>query len=165
MNLADALSRYTNFLTFYPNHARADYAQYQLGLCYLKQTGSPDRDQTQARKALSELSKVRDTYPGSDFVVPAGDQVDKARELLAEHDFRIGHFYFRRKAYTGAVRRLRDVLDTYPNYSRRDRLYLLLGQSLIRLSKTDEGRLYLEKLVAEFPGSRHAGQARALLGP
>jgi outer membrane protein assembly factor BamD len=163
LNLAEAQSRYTNFLTFYPNHERADYAQYQLGLCYLKQTASPDRDQGQARKALAELGKVKTNYPSSEFVAAADGQADKARELLAEHDFRIGNFYFRRKAYTGAVRRLRDVLDAYPNYSRKDRLYLILGQSLMGIDKSEEGRLYLEKLLAEFPKSRHAGQARELL--
>ena len=163
LNLAEALSRYTNFLTFYPNHERADYAQYQLGLCYLKQAASPDRDQAQARKALAELGKIQSNYPNSDFVVAADGQADKARELLAEHDFRIGHFYFRRKAYTGAVRRMRDVLEAYPNYSRKDKLYLFLGQSLYALNKVDEGRLYLEKLVAEFPDSHHAFQARDLL--
>ena len=31
------------------------------------------------------------------------------------------------------------------------------------LKKDDEGRLYLEKLVSEFPSSRSAGQAREFL--
>ena len=93
----------------------------------------------------------------------AAKDVSKARELLAEHDFRIGYFYFRRKAYTGAVQRLREVLEAYPAYSRKDRLYLLLGQSLVGLKKEDEGRLYLEKLVAEFPTSRYADEARDVL--
>lgn len=163
LNLAEALSRYTNFLTFYPNDARADYAQYQLGLCYLRQAASPDRDQAQARKALEELTKIEAAYPNSEYVAAADKEASKARELLAEHDFRIGKFYFRRKAYTGAVQRLRDVLDAYPGYSRKDRLYLILGQSLIGLKKDEEGRLYLEKLVAEFPASRFAEDAREFL--
>lgn len=163
INLAEALSRYTNFLTFYPNHARADYAQYQLGLCYLRQAASPDRDQSQARKALAELDKVAATYPNSEYVAAAQKEAAKARELLAEHDFRIGNFYFRQKAYTGAVQRLREVLDGYPGYSRKDKLYLILGQSLIGLKKDDEGRLYLEKLVAEYPASRYADEAREFL--
>lgn len=163
LNLAEALSRYTNFLTFYPNHDRADYAQYQLGLCYLKQAASPDRDQTQTRKALAELEKVGQNYPGSSYVAPADTQAAKARELIAEHDFRIGSFYHRRKAWAGAAKRLREVLEAYPDYSRKDRLYLMLGESLISLDKREEGRLYLEKLLAEFPSSRHAHEARDLL--
>lgn len=163
LNLAEALSRYTNFLTFYPNDEQADYAQYQLGLCYLRQTASPDRDQSQAKKALLELTNVSGAYPNSEYVEKAEIEAAKARELLAEHDFRIGKFYFRQKAYTGAVQRLQEVLQSYPGYSQKDRLLLILGQSLIGLKKDDEGRLYLEKLVAEFPQSRYADEAREFL--
>ena len=163
LNLAEAQSRYTNFLTFYPNHARADYAQYQLGLCYLKQTANPDRDQDQTRKALAELVKVRTGYPNSEYVGAADLKANEARNILAEHEFRIGFFYFRRQSYTGAIMRFREVLDKYPNYSQKDRTYLLLGRSLMATKKDDEGRLYLEKLVKEYPQSHYAGEARGLL--
>ncbi len=163
LNLAEALSRYTNFLTFYPNHARADYAQYQLGLCYLKQTLNPDRDQGQTHKALDELSKVPKIYPNSDYLGLADAKADEARELLAEHDFRIANFYFKKSEYSGATQRFRQVLESYPRYSRKDSLYLVLGRSLLALDKKDEGCLYLQKLVAEFPDCRQAGAARHLL--
>jgi outer membrane protein assembly factor BamD len=163
LNLAEAQSRYTNFLTFYPNHERADYAQYQLGLCYLKQTANPDRDQDETRKALAELTKVKTNYPNSEYLGPADAKADEARELLAEHEFRIGYFYFRRHSYAGAIQRFREVLNKYPNYSRKDHLYLRLGESLLGTSKDDEGRLYLQKLVAEFPKSRYVGEARSAL--
>jgi len=163
INLAEALSRYTNFLTFYPNHERADYVQYQLGLCHLKQALSPDRDQAQTRKALMELSKVESLYPGSNFIDPALQKADEARERLAEHEYRIGYFYFKRRSFTGAIDRFKEVLEDFPRYSRRDRIYLLMGQSLLGLNRQDEGRLYLEKLIAEYPDSRHAEAARQLL--
>ncbi len=163
LNLAEALSRYTNFLTFYPRHSRADYAQYQLGLCYLKQALNPDRDQVQTRKALGELIKVISQYPGSDYLVRAEEKASEARELLAEHDFRIAGFYFRRKAYPGAVDRLRSLLEEYPRFSRCDRIYLMLGRSLMAMKRNDEGRLYLEKVLAEYPDTRTAGEARFLL--
>jgi len=163
LNLAEAQSRYTNFLTFYPNHERADYAQYQLGLCYLKQAASPDRDQDQTRKALNALNKVKTSYPNSEYVGASDQKANEAREILAEHEFRIGRFYFRRRGYVGALERFRTVLGSYPNYSRKDQLYLLLGRSLLAVEKNDEGRLYLEKLVAEYPQSRYASQARDIL--
>lgn len=163
INLAEALSRYTNFITFYPNHEKVDYAQYQVGLCHLEQALSPDRDQAQTVKALNELLKVESNYPNSPYSGKAAARAEEARELLAEHDFRIAAFYYRGRAYTAAVERFRQVLDRYPRFSRKDRLYLLLGQALMGLKKSDEGRLYLEKLVAEFPLSRHAEEARLLL--
>jgi outer membrane assembly lipoprotein YfiO len=164
LNLAEALSRYTNFLTFYPKHERADYVQYQLGVCHLRQTLSADRDQTQTRKALDEFLKVSATYPNSPYVGPAETKANEARERLAEAEFRVGRYYHRTGAHQGAIDRFREILEKYPLYSRKDRLYLMLGRSLMALQRADEGRVYLEKLVAEYPRSRHALEARALLG-
>lgn len=163
LNLAEALSRYTNFLTFYPKHDRADYAQYQLGICYMRQTLSPDRDQAQTKKALDHLMKVGASYPNSEYVTPAYEKANEARELLAEHDFRIGYFYFRGRAWEGAAGRFKEILEDYPHFSRKPRLLLLLGRSLIALERQDEGRIYLQKLLNEFPKSAPAAEARALL--
>jgi len=163
LNLAEAQSRYTNGLTFEPNHERADYAQYQLGLCYLRQAANPGRDQAQTQKALSELLKVESSYPNSEYVVAAMHKADEARELLAEHEYRIGHFYFKRKDYKGAVTRLKEILEKYPAYSRKPDVYLTLGRSLIALERKDEGDLYLQKLVSELPESRQAAKAQLYL--
>jgi outer membrane protein assembly factor BamD len=163
INLAEALSRYTNFLTFYPNHPRVDYAQYQIALCHLKQVLTPDRDQTQTRRALDEFLKLRGQFPNSPYVAPAEEKANEVRERLAEAEFRVGQFYFRSEAYEGALERFRLVLEEYPLYSKKPKLYLLLGRSLIALDRQDEGRLYLQKLIAEFPDSDAAYEATVLL--
>ncbi|MFQ5701123.1 MAG: outer membrane protein assembly factor BamD [Acidobacteriota bacterium] len=163
LNLAEALSRYTNFLTFYPDHERAAYAQYQLGLCYLRQTLSPDRDQTETRKALNAFLKVFSFYPDSEYVGSAREKADEAREKLAEYEFRIGQFYFKNRGYKGAVQRFRGVIEQYPSYSNMPKLYLLLGRSLIALHRKEEGEFYLGKLLSDYPESHAAYQARNLL--
>jgi len=163
INLAEALSRYTNFMTFYPNHERVDYAQYQVALCHLKQVLTPDRDQTQTRRALDEFLKLRGQFPNSQYVAPAEEKANEARELLAESEFRIGQYYFRNEAYEGAVDRFRLVLEQFPLYSKKPKLYLLLGRSLIGLDREEEGKLYLQKLIAEYPDSDAAYEAAVLL--
>ncbi len=163
LNLAEALSRYTNFMTFYPNHERVDYAQYQIALCHLKQVLNPDRDQTQTRRALDEFLKLRGQFPNSPFVAPAEEKANETRELLAESEFRVGQFYFRNEAYEGALDRFRLILEEYPLYTKKPKLYLLLGRSLMAIDREDEGRLYLQKLVAEFPDSDAAYEAAVLL--
>lgn len=163
LNLAEALSRYTNFLTFYPNNERADYAQYQLALCYLEQALSPDRDQTQTRKALAEFLKVKSQYPNSPYVSRAMEKADEARERLAEAEYRIARFYFRTGAWNGALERFREILDQYPLYSGKARVYLHMGLTLMELDRGDEGRLYLEKVIAEYPETTAAYEAEILL--
>src|SRR4029077_18572647 len=51
-SLVLAINEFTEFLTFYPTNARADYAQYKLGLAHFKQMRKPERDQTETREAV-----------------------------------------------------------------------------------------------------------------
>ncbi len=163
VNLAEALSRYTNFLTFYPNHELIDYAQYQLGLCHLRQALNPDRDQGETRKAVEELDRVMRRYPDSEWIDEAEAKADEARQRIAEHDYRIGNFYFRQRSWSGSAERFRRLLEEFPRFSKKDRVYLQLGQSLLNLSRGDEAMLYLNRLVSEFPDSSHASEARRLI--
>jgi outer membrane protein assembly factor BamD len=163
INVAEALSRYTSFLTFYPTHPRADYAQYQLGMSYLKQALGPDKDQSTTRDALDAFRKVELNHPASGFVTAAREKADECRERLAETEVRVGLFYLKREAWAGAADRFRTVLESYPRYSRRDRVYFLLAQALKGSNKLPEAQIYFQKVLDEYPASRYAGQARQAL--
>jgi len=160
INVAEALSRYTSFLTFYPAHPKADYAQYQLGLSYLKQALGPDKDQETTRKALAELQKVARDWPDSEWADKARVKVAEARERLAESEMRVGLFYLKRNAYAGAIDRFKKVLEDYPGYSRIDRSYYMLADALRSNKKRDEALLYYQKVVELFPQSRYVGAAQ-----
>jgi outer membrane protein assembly factor BamD len=161
INVAESLSRYTSFLTFYPAHPRADYAQYQLGLSYLKQALGPDKDQDTTHKALEQLRKVVREHPDSEWAGKAREQMAVCRERLAESELLVGVFYQKRKAYNGAAERFKELLDKYPGYSHRDRVFFELAESLKAMRKTAEALTYFQKIVDEFPDSRYHGRARS----
>ncbi|HXI04010.1 MAG TPA: outer membrane protein assembly factor BamD, partial [Candidatus Saccharimonadales bacterium] len=160
INLADALSRYTSFLNFYPTHPKADYAQYQLGLCYLKQALGPDKDQDTTRKALDAFAEVEKQHPASEWVERAHEQMRICRERLAEAEMRVGLFYVKRSAWEGAIDRFRDLIGKYPMYSRLDRTYFELARALDEVKKSDEAVIYYQKILESFPRSRYAQDAR-----
>ena len=162
LNLADAMSRYTTFLTFYPTHEKADYAQYRLAMCHLRQVYSPDRDQAETYTALAEFQKVLTLYPDSPYVDLAGEKINDCMELLADHDFKVGRFYHQKAAYLGAVDRFMDILDQFPRYSRKDRVYYYLSESLIRSNRWEEADVYLRKLNETYPDSEYVKKAELL---
>lgn len=162
LNLADAMSRYSTFLTFYPTHEKADYAQYRLAMCHLKQVYSPDRDQHETFTALAEFRKVLVLYPDSPYVDLAGEKINDCVELLADHDYKVGMFYFRRRAYLGATDRFLDILDQFPRYPRKDRVYYYLSESLIRTNRVEEADVYLRKLAETYPDSEFVKKANVL---
>lgn len=163
-NVIEAQSRYQQFLTFYPSSPLAGYAQFQLAMCYLKQSPQPHHDQTYTRKAIEEFEKVGKIDPGGRFVRAADQMRDRCTNKLAMHDFQVGVFYFRRKAFPAVIARFKDLLESYPRYDKPDGVYYYLGLALIRSGNEAEGRIYLEKVQRDYPSSRYASAAQQALG-
>lgn len=163
ISLIDARSKYLDFVTLYGDHPRAPYAQIQAGVCSLKQVRHPTRDQSQTLVAIGDLREVGRRYADSPYARVAAAFLKQTEASLGEHDYQVGRFYLRRKAYAAAVDRFRSVLDRYPAFSGKEKLYFHLGQALLLMHNDTEGRIYLDKLIAEYPDGEFAEEARKLL--
>jgi outer membrane assembly lipoprotein YfiO len=160
----DARSLYLDFVTLYGAHPLAPYAQLQAGSCSLKQVNDPSRDQTLTLQAIADLSEVERRWPESNYVRGAQDFVRIARTNLAEHEFLVGRFYLKRKQFVAAVERFRKVLEEYPGYASKDKVYFYLGRALILGNNEVEGRIYMDKVASEYPDGPYGEKAREALG-
>ncbi len=156
-----AINEFQEFLSFYPTHARADYAQYKLGMAHHRQMRAPQRDQSETRAALRDFEAFVVRYPNSSLLPEVQIKVREIRDRLSEADVSVGLFYFRQRWYPGAIDRLTAVMKENPEYTGRDRVYFYLGESLIKVERTAEALPYFEKLIAEFEASEHLEDARA----
>jgi len=147
----DARSLYLDFVTFFGTHPRAPYAMYQAAMASLAQVNHPSKDQTQTVQAIQDLREVIRRYPTSPYAAAARTMVVRAEERLAEHEFLVGRFYMKRNAPVAAADRFRELLDEYPHYAEKDKVYLHLGQVLLALDNEDEARIWLDKLVRDYP--------------
>ena len=168
-NLLLAANEFREFLTFYPTHPRADYAQLQLARSYTAQMLAPERDQSATRDAIKEIEIFLQRFPNSKLMPEARTMEREARDRLSEANYRVGFFYYRIKWYTGAVERFKDVMKTDPGYSNRDALYYHLAESLYQHSKQlgeggkeklAEALPYYERLVKEFEKSEYLEAAQ-----
>src|SRR5688500_3668250 len=159
--LAD--TEYREFLTFYPTHPRADYAQFKLAMSYFEQMRAPDRDQTSTRDALRELQTFLDRFPSSPLVPEARQRWREARDRLSEHNFRVGQLYYRMQVYAGALSRFQEVLKEDPGFTGRDQIYFYLGELYFRADKPAEAVPYYARLVKEFVESEYLERARQRL--
>ncbi len=130
--LVQAENEYKDFETFFPNMPEAAEAQLKIANIHFKEMEKPDRDFTHAVRAQDEYRYLITTYPDSKLVPEARQKLLQVQEVLAEREFRIGHFYFMREAYPAAEARLKSLADTYPLYSDADEALLLLGDSYLR---------------------------------
>ena len=158
-----ATNEFQEFLTLYPTHERADYAQYKLAMAHFDQMRAPDRDQSETRAALVEFDLFFQNYPDS----PLSDEVRAnwriARDRLSEASFGVGLHYYRIEWYPGAIDRFREVLRDDPEFTDRDQVYFYLAESLSRTDKTAEAIPYFERLLTEFESSEHLDDARTRL--
>jgi outer membrane protein assembly factor BamD len=155
-----AINEFREFLSFYPTHKRADYAQFKLGMAHFRQMRAPQRDQTETREAVQELQAFVDRYPNSSLMPEASSKLREARDRLDESSFLVGYFYYRQRWYPGAIDRFRAILKEDPQYTHRDAVYFYLAESLIPIKQEAEALPLLEKLVQEFERSEHLQEAQ-----
>jgi outer membrane protein assembly factor BamD len=159
-SLVLAIAEFQEFLSFYPTHQRADYAQYKLGLAHFRQMRAPQRDQTETRDAIREFETFIVRYPGSDLLPEVRNRLREAKDRVSEAEFEVGRFYYRIKWYPGAIDRLTALLKEDPEFTSRDAAYFYLGESLTTVGRKAEALPLFEKLVAEFEKSEFLEDAK-----
>ena len=156
-----AQNEFREFLSFYPTHRRADYAQYKLAMTHFYQMHGPERDQTETREAIRELASFVERWKGRSPLMPeALQKLREARDRLSQSEYRVGFFYFRNKWYPGAIERFVSVLKNDPQFTNRDAVYFHLAESLMKIERPAEALPYYEKLLAEFEKSEYLENAR-----
>lgn len=161
-SLVLAGNEFREFLTFYPTHPRADYAQLRLANSYSEQMLAPERDQSATRDAIKEYEVFLQRYPNSALMSDARKQYREARDRLSEANYRVGYFYYRAKWYRGAIDRFREVLKSDPEYTNRDAVYFHLAESLYKdiPPMKAEALPYYDRLLKEFEKSEYLEEAR-----
>jgi len=155
-----AINEFREFLSFYPTNKRADYAQYKLGLAHFRQMRAPQRDQTETREAVKELSAFIDRFPNSSLMPEVRAKLREARDRLSESNFLVGYFYFRQRWFIGAKGRFEELLKDDPAFTARDGVYFYLAESYMRLNLQAQALPMYEKLVQEFEQSEHLADAQ-----
>ena len=163
ISLIDARSKYIEFATLYGDHPKAPYAQFQTGVCSMAEISGPSRDQSQTRVSITDFRDVDRRYPDSPYAPAARATLEIAERNLAEHEYQVGRYYMQRKAYFAAAERFRGILENYPRFSEKQKVYLELGRALILTKNSVEGTIYLDKLVSDYPGDARTAEARRLL--
>jgi outer membrane protein assembly factor BamD len=163
-NYIMAVGAYREFLTLYPSHPRSDYAQFQAAEAFYRQRNGPDRDQTPTLKALDEYQRLVDVYSSSSHAEAARERILELRQSLARSEFSAGYFYQRtRQAHRAAIARYEGILSEYPDYKRLDDVLFRLAEALDQGGRPAEAQPHLARLLAEYPDSEHAAEARLLM--
>ncbi len=159
----EAAVAFQDFLTQHPNDFRAPVILYRMGLSYYKQILSADRDQTNTENALRSFQQLVQRYPDDPNAQEAGYLILRCKTRLAEHEVYVGWFYLMKRRYHASIKRLKNVLESFPDYYYRDEAYYYLVKAYTEIGRPEDAQVYFKKLTDEFPGSDYTDDARKLI--
>lgn len=162
---AIAITEYRKFLDAYPDHQFAPYAQYQIASIYFSQIKGPDRGSQAAKQALQEYLWLKQRYPRNPYRDAVEANIIKCRDVIAEYEFLVGKFYFKKDALKAAINRFQGVVSDYPNFKNLDEVLYYIVLSYKGLGELDTAAAFSEKLNDLYPESPFNRRAAEALKP
>jgi outer membrane protein assembly factor BamD len=162
-NYGESLNAYRNFLTYFPQHAQAAYAQLMVGESLYRQVTAPDRDQTTTYKAIDELRKVQTGWPGTPEAAEAQQVTELCNNRLAEKERLVGYYYQRRKIWLAALDRYKKVTEQYPRYTGMSQLLLDLGKVYLAINQREQAQDAFTRLAARDGSAKLVRESSAAL--
>ncbi len=159
----EAIAAYEEFKKTRPTHEDIPYVQYQIGLSHFEQMRTLDRDQTSTKKALSNFEYLVANTPPSIFTEKALEKIEICKKRLADHEFYIANFYYKKGKYEATVTRLEGLQEQFPKRSDEDKALYLLGKSYLELDRWEKAKEAFTRIVNEFPKSSHYREAKSIL--
>ena len=173
-NLTQSIQEYNDFQTFFPFLDEAAYAQMQIGMAHYHMMEKADRDKTQAEAAEDAFQAFLLKYPQSPLAPKAEQDLRDVQEVLADGDYKVAYFYYRKFDYRASAARLVELTDRYPLYSQNDDALWMLGdiyQRAKQASKNEDDKNHwgdlsakcYAKIVRDYPLSKMAPAAKERL--
>lgn len=112
----EAIFDYEEFLTLYPEHRQIDYAKFQVGFCYWKESSElVDQDQEFTKQAMAEWSKLIQAHPSSSYSEEAKKKILLGQQRLLGQEIFVAKYYCRTEQYSGCVYRNLKIVEKYAN--------------------------------------------------
>lgn len=158
-----AIAEYHKFLEEYPDHQYASYAQYQIAMVYFNQIESPERGYGGAAKALEEFEKLKKMFPRNPYKDVIEVRIEKCRDIIAEYEYLVGNFYYKKGSYEAAIKRFEGLLKNYPDYKGQSDVLFYTGLSYKQLNQKDKASEYLARFIEKYPNNININDARKAL--
>ncbi|MEW6416648.1 MAG: outer membrane protein assembly factor BamD [Nitrospirota bacterium] len=155
-----AVAEYKKFLEAYPDHQYAPHAQYQIAMVYFSQIEDPERGYGGAAKALEEFEKLKRMFPRNPYKDVVELRIQKCRNIIAEYEFLVGEFYYKKGSYNAAIARFEQLLKKYPDYNRWADVLFYTGMSYKKLGQKDRASEYLARFIEKYPENKLVKDAK-----
>jgi outer membrane protein assembly factor BamD len=163
--LAQAEAEYKDFILFYPTLEESAEAQSKICMIHFRQMEKPDRDPSHAVRADDECRQLSMQFPNSKFAPQSQQRIREIQEVIAEGEYRVGDFYYKKGSHPASVNRLDTMVDHYPLYSQADEALWRVGDSYSKMGPrfNDKSVEAFQRIVRDYPLSPLADDAKKRL--
>jgi outer membrane protein assembly factor BamD len=168
-----AVAACERFMKLYPDNRHVDYAYYLKGLARFQEgkglaerfldMDMSQRDQAAALKAFQDFAELTRRYPTSSYARDAQLRMTYLRNLLAQHEVNVAHYYMRRGAYVAAAGRARYVVEHYQRAPAMPDALVLMAKAYRVLALddlADDAVRVLERNYPSHPGLKEVKSMR-----
>jgi outer membrane protein assembly factor BamD len=159
----EAVVEYENFLEVHSQHKYSSYAQYKLAMSFFNRIKTADVSFTIAERALKEFEKLQRQYPRNPYMDVTDGRINTCRRVLAEYEFYVGEFYFKKGSFEAAIDRLNDMLVKYPGAQKESEALYYIGLSYENLGQRDNAINAFTTLIDKFPSTEISNEAKKLI--
>jgi outer membrane protein assembly factor BamD len=159
----EAAGEYEAFLGADPYNKYASYAQYKLALSFFKQIKTIDTSYFTAQRAIKEFEKLQRNYPRNPYMDITESRIKGCLQMLAEYEFYVGDFYFKKGAYNAAAQRFNVLLKDYPGSTQEPEALYYLGLSYMNIGQHGLALSTLKALIEKFPSLEISSKAQKQL--
>jgi outer membrane protein assembly factor BamD len=157
---AEAIGTLSDFIQMHPTSKELDLASYYLGMSYFEQIGRPDQDQSSTEAALKQFQIVERRFPESNFAALAQQQITICRAMLADHEYLIGDFYYKRANFRATESRMAELVAKYPDTPIAPEALYQLAVTLQKQGKEYSAAQAFTGLKLHFPNTPFAKEAQ-----
>ena len=168
---AEAAEAYRQFVQLHPTSEELDYAEFRVGLSRFREAPEDfvlfppahEKDGRALQAAVTELKDLVTSRPDSKYAAEAKKILEEALARLARHEWYVADFYYRRKRWAGAARRLETLLERYPGSGRDVDALFRLAQAYVKMDERHRAKKALQQLVVKHPDDPRRPEAEKLL--
>jgi outer membrane protein assembly factor BamD len=169
-NYAEAVTGYRGFVHDYPNDPEVVYARYKVVKSLFEQRSDTlmlppleERDLVTVEETYQAVLGFIDDYPTYKRR-PELDYIHRVvAGLLARHDLYVARYYLREDNYKATAARIEHALRTYPDSGLEPEALVLLGETYLKMRRTEDAKTVLERVLRHHPDSAFVVPARRFL--
>ncbi len=147
-NYTEAQYAYSFFKSLYPQNKKIDYVSYREAMSYFHQVPKVvERDLSLAVDSILVFRQLIQKHPNSEYSTSSKKYIEELLSRMAEKDFKVMRFYFKRKKYKVSLRRCQSFLKRHPHYRRIDEVLYFASVSALKLGYKKTSKKYYLKLL------------------